>query len=38
MMPDVSFPIVTVTAVYPGADPETIESRVIDSWRQRSAP
>jgi hydrophobic/amphiphilic exporter-1 (mainly G- bacteria), HAE1 family len=30
LMPDVEFPIVTVTAVYPGADPETIESKVID--------
>jgi len=34
MMPDVEFPIVTVTAVYPGADPETIESRVIDKLEE----
>jgi HAE1 family hydrophobic/amphiphilic exporter-1 len=34
MMPEVEFPIVTVTAVYPGADPETIESRVIDKLEE----
>ena len=33
-MPEVEFPIVTVTAVYPGADPETIESRVIDKLEE----
>ena len=30
LFPDVEFPVVTVTAVYPGADPETIESKVIE--------
>jgi HAE1 family hydrophobic/amphiphilic exporter-1 len=34
MTPEVEFPIVTVTAVYPGADPETIESRVIDKLEE----
>lgn len=34
LMPDVEFPVVTVTAVYPGADPETIESKVIDKLEQ----
>ena len=34
MYPEVEFPIVTVTAVYPGADPETIESRVIDKLEE----
>jgi hydrophobic/amphiphilic exporter-1 (mainly G- bacteria), HAE1 family len=33
-MPEVEFPIVTVTAVYPGADPETIESRVVDKLEE----
>jgi hydrophobic/amphiphilic exporter-1 (mainly G- bacteria), HAE1 family len=30
LFPDVEFPVVTVTAVYPGADPETVESKVVD--------
>ncbi|MDX9724301.1 MAG: efflux RND transporter permease subunit [Myxococcota bacterium] len=30
LMPKVDFPVVTITAVYPGADPETIESKVVD--------
>jgi len=34
MYPEVEFPIVTVTAIYPGADPETIESRVIDKLEE----
>jgi HAE1 family hydrophobic/amphiphilic exporter-1 len=33
-MPEVEFPIVTVTATYPGADPETIESRVVDKLEE----
>ncbi len=33
-MPEVEFPIATITAVYPGADPETIESRVIDKLEE----
>lgn len=28
-MPEVDFPFVTVSAIYPGADPETIEQRVL---------
>ena len=34
MFPEVEFPIVTVTAVYPGADPEIVESRVIDKLEE----
>jgi HAE1 family hydrophobic/amphiphilic exporter-1 len=34
MFPEVEFPICTVTAVYPGADPETIESRVVDKLEE----
>jgi HAE1 family hydrophobic/amphiphilic exporter-1 len=34
LYPEVEFPIVTVTAVYPGADPETIESRVVDKLEE----
>src|SRR5664279_5575763 len=34
MYPEVEFPIVTVTSTYPGADPETIESRVIDKLEE----
>ena len=34
MFPDVEFPMCTVTAVYPGADPETIESRVVDKLEE----
>jgi HAE1 family hydrophobic/amphiphilic exporter-1 len=30
MFPDVDFPIVTVTTIYPGADPETMESKVAE--------
>ena len=29
LFPDVEFPFVTITTIYPGADPETMESRVI---------
>jgi HAE1 family hydrophobic/amphiphilic exporter-1 len=28
--PDVDFPVVSATVVYPGADPETIEQRILD--------
>ncbi|WP_141734592.1 efflux RND transporter permease subunit [Oligoflexus tunisiensis] len=28
--PDVDFPVVSATVIYPGADPETIEQRVLD--------
>jgi HAE1 family hydrophobic/amphiphilic exporter-1 len=30
LFPDVEFPVVTVTAIYPGGDPETMESKVAD--------
>ena len=30
LFPDVEFPVVTVTLVYPGGDPETMESKVAD--------
>lgn len=30
LFPNVDFPIVTVTAVYPGADPETMETRLAE--------
>ena len=30
LFPNVEFPVVTVTVVYPGADPETMESKVAD--------
>ncbi len=34
LFPDVEFPFVTVTAVYPGADPETVESRIIEKLEE----
>jgi len=30
LFPDVEFPVITVTAKYPGADPETMETKVAD--------
>jgi HAE1 family hydrophobic/amphiphilic exporter-1 len=30
LFPNVEFPVVTVTAMYPGADPETMETKVAD--------
>ncbi|MCA9563859.1 MAG: efflux RND transporter permease subunit, partial [Myxococcales bacterium] len=30
LFPDVDFPVVTVTTIYPGADPETMETKVAD--------
>jgi HAE1 family hydrophobic/amphiphilic exporter-1 len=30
LFPNVEFPVITVTAIYPGANPETIESKVVD--------
>ncbi|PIE20276.1 MAG: acriflavin resistance protein [Proteobacteria bacterium] len=30
LFPEVEFPVLTITAVYPGADPETVESRIVD--------
>lgn len=34
LFPEVEFPIVTVTAVYPGADPETMESKVVEKLEE----
>ena len=34
LFPKVDFPIVTVTVVYPGADPETMESKVADQLEE----
>jgi len=34
LFPDVEFPVVTVTAIYPGANPETIESKVVDKLEE----
>ena len=36
--PDVEFPIVTVTTVYPGASPEAVEREVTSRSRSRSTP
>src|SRR3989338_9102096 len=30
LYPNVDFPVVTVTVLYPGADPESVEQRVLD--------
>ena len=30
LYPDIEFPVVTITVIYEGADPETIESEVVD--------
>src|SRR5688500_19582546 len=35
LFPSVEFPIVTVTVVYPGADPETMESEVADPIEEK---
>jgi hydrophobic/amphiphilic exporter-1 (mainly G- bacteria), HAE1 family len=34
LFPDVDLPVVMVTAVYPGADPETIESKVVEKLEE----
>ncbi|MBW2528098.1 MAG: efflux RND transporter permease subunit [Deltaproteobacteria bacterium] len=34
MFPDVDFPVVTVTTVYPGADPGAVESKVVDKLEE----
>ncbi|HVU03940.1 MAG TPA: efflux RND transporter permease subunit [Polyangiaceae bacterium] len=34
LFPDVEFPVVTVTATYPGADPETMETKIADPIEQ----
>jgi len=35
LFPNVEFPVVTVTVVYPGADPETMESKVADPIEEK---
>ncbi|MEZ4223477.1 MAG: efflux RND transporter permease subunit [Polyangiaceae bacterium] len=35
LFPNVEFPIVTVTVIYPGGDPETMESKVADPIEER---
>ncbi len=35
LFPNVEFPIVTVTVVYPGGDPETMESKVADPIEEK---
>jgi HAE1 family hydrophobic/amphiphilic exporter-1 len=35
LFPNVEFPIVTVTVVYPGADPETMETKVADPIEEK---
>ncbi|MGM0576133.1 MAG: efflux RND transporter permease subunit [Myxococcota bacterium] len=34
LFPEVEFPVATVTAVYPGADPETIETKVVEKLEE----
>ncbi|MBK6849759.1 MAG: efflux RND transporter permease subunit [Proteobacteria bacterium] len=34
LFPDVEFPVATITAIYPGADPETIETKVVDKLEE----
>lgn len=34
LFPEVEFPIATITAVYPGADPVTVESKVVDKLEE----
>lgn len=35
LLPKADFPIVTVTAIYPGADPKAVETKVIDKLEER---
>ena len=35
LFPNIEFPIATVTAIYPGADPETIETKVIEKLEEQ---
>src|SRR5688572_28268494 len=35
LFPNVEFPVVTITVVYPGADPETMESKVADPIEEK---
>ena len=35
LFPNVEFPVVTITVVYPGADPETMESKVSDPIEEK---
>ena len=34
LMPEVDFPVATVTAIYPGADPESVETKVVDKLEE----
>jgi HAE1 family hydrophobic/amphiphilic exporter-1 len=34
LFPEIEFPVVTVTAIYPGADPGTVESKVVDKLEE----
>jgi HAE1 family hydrophobic/amphiphilic exporter-1 len=34
LFPNVEFPIVTVTAIYPGADPESVETKVLEKLEE----
>ncbi|MCB9727952.1 MAG: efflux RND transporter permease subunit [Deltaproteobacteria bacterium] len=34
LFPNVEFPVVTVTAVYPGADPESVETKVVEKLEE----
>lgn len=34
LFPEVDFPVVTVTTVYPGADPEVVEDKVVDKLEE----
>ena len=34
LFPDIEFPFASVRAIYPGADPETIESKVVDKLEE----
>ncbi|MCA9670308.1 MAG: efflux RND transporter permease subunit, partial [Myxococcales bacterium] len=34
LFPEVEFPIATITAIYPGADPATVEAKVVDKLEE----
>jgi len=38
LFPDVEFPVATVTTIYPGADPEAVESKVSDKLEEAINP
>src|SRR5512136_1772260 len=35
LLPNVDFPVVTVTAIYPGADPKAVELKVVDKLEEK---